>query len=67
MNHATWLNTIQLDSKRFKKAKTTQPEFVIIIWPDIEECMLSRFCMCMLMRFGRSLMSQLKGRAYGEG
>ena len=45
----------------------TQPEFVIIIWPDIEECILSRFCMCMLMRFGCSLMSQLKGRAYGEG
>ena len=31
--------------------KTHQPAFVNTIWPDIEECMLVRICVCMLMRF----------------
>ena len=42
-------------------------QLVNVIWPDIEECTLSCFCMCMLMRFGRSLMSQLKGEPMVKG
>ena len=70
-NFNIWNKTCNLtDSKRFNMAETTQPAFVNIIWPDREECMLSPFYTSMLsslMIFGRSLMSQLKGRTSGEG
>ena len=61
------LKTIQLYSKRCNMVKTHRPAFVNIICPDIEECMLVRICVCMLMRFCRSLPSHLKGITYGEG
>ena len=46
--------------------ETHQPAIVNIIRPDIDECRLVHFCMCMLMHLCCSLPSQLKGRTYDE-